>query len=158
MKHDFIELARKRHSVRYFQDKKVEHEKLSEIVGTARTAPSAGCIRAYAIDIAIDDDTKKLLVEAAFGQKFIAEAPVILGFSADVVKSSVRYGKRGKLYAIQDATIACTYAMLAAEQLGLSSCWVGAFDEKKVKKVLKLWTGLIPIALLPIGYKKVKLK
>ncbi|MFN7181896.1 MAG: nitroreductase family protein, partial [Planctomycetota bacterium] len=57
-----------------------------------------------------------------------------------------------KLYAIQDATIACAYAQLAITALGLGSVWVGAFDEKKVKQILNLPKELKPIAILPIGY------
>jgi nitroreductase len=56
------------------------------------------------------------------------------------------------LYCIQDATIACTYAMLAATALGLASVWVGAFDEQAVHKIICAEPGHRPIAMLPIGY------
>jgi nitroreductase len=69
------------------------------------------------------------------------------------VISGQRYGARGaKLYSIQDATIASTYAILATEALGLATTWVGAFDEEKVKSILKSDASHIPIAILPIGY------
>lgn len=75
-------------------------------------------------------------------------------FCADLIRSALKYGKRGaELYAIQDATIAASFAMLSATNLGLSSCWVGGFDENEVKKILNIKSKyLIPIAILAIGY------
>jgi len=64
-----------------------------------------------------------------------------------------RYGKRGELlYAIQDATIACTFAMLAATALGLATVWVGAFDAGEVRRVIQAPEGIDPVAILPLGY------
>jgi hypothetical protein len=63
----------------------------------------------------------------------------------------VRYGGRGTLYAVQDATIACTYLMLASHATNLRSCWVGAFREEEVRAILNLPTHVRPIAILCIG-------
>ena len=93
------------------------------------------------------------LVQAAGGQEFLAQAPLVLVFCAHPALSQVRYGVRGEtLYTIQDATIACTCAMLAATALGLSSVWVGAFDEDSVHAVIAAPDDQRPIAMLPIGY------
>ena len=62
-----------------------------------------------------------------------------------------RYGDRGILYAVQDATIACTYMMLATHSLRLSSCWVGAIDEDEVREVLSLPPHIRPVAILTVG-------
>ncbi|MEM5811448.1 MAG: nitroreductase family protein [Candidatus Aenigmatarchaeota archaeon] len=84
---------------------------------------------------------------AAYSQDFIKEAPVVLVFCANSFRSEIRYGERGRdLYCIQDATIACTFAMLAATSLGLGCCWISAFDEKMVKSIFKIKN------LKPIGY------
>jgi nitroreductase len=56
------------------------------------------------------------------------------------------------LYCIQDATIACTFAMLAATALGLSTVWVGAFNEDQVREIIHAPAGHRPVAMLPIGY------
>lgn len=110
-------------------------------------------MQAYEIFLVRDLQKKSQLVDAAFEQDFIAEAPVVLVFCSNPSRSSPRYGGRGeKLYSLQDATIATTFAMLAAENLGLASCWVGAFDDKEVLKVLGNPKGLVPVAILPIGY------
>lgn len=100
-----------------------------------------------------DQTKKQLLAQAAYGQNFIAEAPVVLVFCSHPSRSSSRYGDRGeKLYSLQDATIATTFAMLAATDLGLATCWIGAFNDKEVLKILGNPKGLVPVAILPIGY------
>jgi nitroreductase len=66
--------------------------------------------------------------------------------------AAAKYQERGaRLYAIQDATIACAFAMLAATALGLGTVWVGAFDDAAVQRVLGCH-ALLPVAILPIGY------
>ena len=55
------------------------------------------------------------------------------------------------MYSVQDATIACTYAQLAATDLGYGCVWVGAFDENSVREILDLDSSLQPVAILPVG-------
>ena len=96
---------------------------------------------------------KENLAEAAKGQDFIAQAPVVFVSCADFGRSAARYGTRGKnLYAVQDATIATQNMWLTATEIGLAACWVGAFDEKKVAQIFSLEKDIRPIAILPIGY------
>ncbi|MBI2128594.1 MAG: nitroreductase family protein, partial [Nitrosarchaeum sp.] len=73
-------------------------------------------------------------------------------FCADPIRCSTEYGTRGELFSIQDATIACVYSQIAAHDFGLSSVWIGSFDEEKVSDILKLKNNLKPIAILPIGF------
>jgi nitroreductase len=73
-------------------------------------------------------------------------------FCTNAARSADRYGKRAEhLYAVQDATIACTFAMLAATAQGLATVWVGAFDPDAVSKVVGAPPGIAPVAILPIG-------
>ena len=149
------ELFKKRRSVRGYKDVLVEEEKLKEILAAAESAPSAGGLKAREILMVKDKETREALAGAALGQDFVAEASVVLIFCAMPEHSARKYGQRGReLYAVQDATIAASFAWLEAINLGLSSCWVGAFDEEAVKQVLKLNESLRPIAILPIGYAK----
>mgnify|MGYP000611816527 CR=1 FL=1 len=149
---EFEKVIKDRHSIRAFQPKKVEDEKIKKILELTNLSPSAGNLQAYEIFLVRDEGKKKALADAALGQEFIAEAPIVLVFCANPSRSASRYGSRGRdLYSIQDATIACSFAMLAATSLGLGSCWVGAFDEEEVKRVLGI-KDLKPIAILPIGY------
>ena len=151
---DFFETVRHRHSIRkYRMDIPVEREKLNAILETACAAPSAGDLQAYHITVVADQQLRKGLGEAAGNQEFICEAPVCLVFSTDALRSAHKYGERGReLYAVQDTTIAATYAQLAVVAAGLGSTWVGAFDEAAVCRLLGLEPGLKPVAMLCIGY------
>lgn len=150
---DYFELIRRRRSIRAFTGKPVEDAKLQQILEAARLAPSAGNLQAYEIYVAQRPEVRSALAAAALGQDFIRQAPVALVFCTHPRLSSVRYGDRGsRLYALQDATIACTFAMLAATALGLGTVWVGAFRDEEVWKAIGSPRDQQPIAILPVGY------
>ena len=147
------EVLKKRRSVRCFLEKEVEKEKLEKILEAARSAPSAGNLEAREVYIISDKKKKGEIATAALNQSFIQKAPLVLIFFADLERSASKYGERGKeLYAIQDATIAASFAWLEAVAQGLASVWVGAFDDEEIKKNLGAEDNLKPIAILPIGY------
>jgi nitroreductase len=149
----FFSLIQSRRSIRLFKDSPVEMEKLQKILEACNLAPSAGNLQGYEIYVVTEPEQRQALVMAALGQAFLAQAPVDLVFCANPQRSAVKYGKRGReLYSVQDATIACTFAMLAAQQLGLSSVWVGAFQDEPVRQAARLPADLLPVALLPLGY------
>lgn len=150
---EFFEVLKKRHSIRVYQDKAVEEEKLTKLLEAANSAPSAGNKQAYEIFVVKDKIKKQMLAQAAHDQGFVAEAPIVLIFCSNPSLSSLKYGKRGEqLYSLQDATISASYAQLSATALGLATVWIGAFDDKEVLKVLGNSEGLTPVAILPIGY------
>jgi nitroreductase len=150
---DFFKIVEDRRSMRKYDGTPVEEEKLHKILDAANRAPSAGNLQAYKIYIIRKLELRKALVKAAFDQDFLAEAPVVLVFCAEPARSAVKYGERGaSLYAIQDATIACSYSQLAAKALGLDSVWVGAFDEAAVSEIAQIPAMLRPVVMLPIGY------
>jgi len=149
---DFFDVVKERHSIRTYKDRSIEPEKLQRILEAANRAPSAGNLQAYEIYEVYDAGRKTALVEAAYDQEFLAQAPVVLVFCAHAARSEGRYGERGTdLYCVQDATIACTFAMLAATALGLSTVWVGAFDEGEVRRVINAPQAHRPVAMLPVG-------
>lgn len=150
---EFAELIEERHSIRAFAEREVKQATLEEILLAARRAPSAGNLQAYKVAVAREPSLRRRLARAALDQEFVAQAPVVLVFLADPQASADKYGKRGQsLYAVQDATIACAYAQLAACSAGLGACWVGAFHEDEARKALGVGQNLRPVALLPIGY------
>jgi nitroreductase len=150
---DFFEMVRRRRTIRSYESRPIEKEKLQAILECACAAPSAGNLQAYEIVVIEDEARKRALAQAALEQQQIVQAPVVLAFFQNTSRSSNKYGRRGEgLYSIQDATIACTYAQLAAQALGLGSCWIGAFSTGAVGELLKAPPGLTPVALLPIGY------
>jgi nitroreductase len=150
---EFMDVVKSRRSIRHFADQPVEEEKLQKILEVINSAPSAGNLQAYEVYIVRRVEQRAALARAAYDQDFITQAPVALVFCTHSARSEVRYRKRGKrLYTLQDATIACTFAMLAITDLGLGSVWVGAFDDDAVRQVMQLPPGLAPVAILPIGY------
>ncbi|MGE5569661.1 MAG: nitroreductase family protein [Rhodospirillales bacterium] len=150
---DFFDALQSRRSIRNFSDRPVEQDKVQAILEAANSAPSAGNLQAYEIYLVTRIEDRSKLARAALEQWFVAEAPIALVFCANPQRSAQRYGKRGTdLYAVQDATIACTSAMLAATALGLATVWVGAFDDDSVRRAIKAPSGVTPVAILPIGY------
>ncbi len=150
---EFEDVLKKRQSIREFQDKEVPEEMINKILEMANLAPSAGNLQALKVVIVKDANMRNKLSEAALDQSSVAEALVDLVICAVPEESAVRYEDRGReLYSIQDATIFAAYLQLAATSLGLSSVWVGAFDEGEVRKVLQLEENIRPVAIIPLGY------
>ncbi|MFH1726711.1 MAG: nitroreductase family protein [Elusimicrobiota bacterium] len=144
--------GRRRRSIRAFQARPVEPEAVREILQAANSAPSAGNLQAYEVVCVSDPGRRRALAQASLGQHFVAYAPVALVFFANPRRCG-GYGRRGEeLYCVQDATIACAYAQLAAADLGLGSVWVGAFNDRDVSAAARAPARLRPVAILPIGY------
>ena len=150
---DFFDLIGRRRSVRAYDSRPVEEEKLHSILKAANNAPSAGNLQSFEVYLVRSKTGQRALAAASLNQLFIASAPLSLVFCAHPDRAARRYGERGRrLYAFQDATIACTCAMLAATALGLGSVWVGAFDEGEVTRILGLPPRQRPVSLLPVGH------
>jgi nitroreductase len=150
---DFFEAVKTRQSIRAFQDKPIEPEKLQQILDTINRAPSAGNLQGYEVYLVTSCAARQALAHSTSGQDFITQASLALVFCAHPARSAQKYGERGTtLYCVQDATIACAYAQLAATALGLASVWVGAFDEDTVRGAVGVGHDLRPVAFLPIGY------
>ncbi len=150
---EFKKVAEKRRSVRSYTEEKIPKEDIEEIIRIGHMAPSAGNRQARDFIIVEDGEEKEKLVENAYGQSFIGDAPWIIVICANKERSAERYGERGReLYSIQDATAAVENILLAAVDMGYSSCWIGAFDESKVADQLSIPQGVRPIALLPIAH------
>jgi nitroreductase len=148
---DLLPFLSGRSSIRDYTGEPVPPEDVEYLLKCASTAPSAGNLEAWDVVVITDEDIRAALAEAAFGQTHIEQAPVILAVCSNYVRSMSRYGERGILYALEDATIACTYMMLGAHARNLQSCWTGAFDDDAVREVLDLPQHLRPVALLAIG-------
>lgn len=156
---DFFAVVEHRHSCRAFEIRDVEPNKLDRILGAARLAPSAGDLQAFMVVAVRENGRRSEFAEAAYGQDFIAQAPVVLAFLADERRGEAKCQERGAaLFSVQDATIAAAYAQLAATAEGLASCWIGAFDERRVSTILGALPRQRPVALMPIGYPAAKLK
>ncbi len=148
---EFAQILETRRTVRAYRPDALDGTALGRVLEAARHAPSAGNLQAYHVSVARSHSSRQALARAAFDQRFVEEAPVSLVFFADPLRSAEQYGARGtRLYAIQDATIAATFAMLAVVNEGLACGWVGSFDDQKVRLACGERTG-VPVAILPIG-------
>ena len=153
MTHDaFRSLLEARRSIRQYAAEEVDDAAVERILAAVRLCPTAGNLQAYEVVVVRDPQRRAALAAAAGGQPWVEQAPVVLAFVARPAVSAARYDERGsELYAVQDATIATTYAMLAATALGWGSVWVGAFDTDAAARALDCAAGEIPVALLPVG-------
>ena len=148
---EFFTVLQQRRSVRSYKSQPPEEDKIRKIFEAANLAPSAGNLQAYHAYAFREKAKRQALARAAKGQTFIEEAPVCLVFCTDPSRSAEKYGDRGReLYSIQDATIAGTFAMLAAVDLGLSTVWIGEFDEERVRKIVG--DPGRPVVMFSLGY------
>jgi nitroreductase len=152
---DVFQAITGRRSVRTFKSDPIPEDVINRLLEAAQWAPSAGNMQARDFIVVKDSDVKLRLAEASWGQYFIAEAPVVIIVCANLERSAQRYGERGKsLYAILDAAAAVENLLLAAYALGLGTCWIGAFDDDRVKRTLSVPDHVKPIAIIPVGYPR----
>ncbi len=150
------EAIKNRRSVRSYLDKPVEDEKIAQILEAARWAPSAGNLQCVEYIVVKNPETKKALCKASYGQEYIKEAPVCVIVCCNMDKIS-HYGQRGvDVYSIQESGAAVENMMLEAYALGLGTCWVGAFNEGEVRKILNIPKHVRPVAIITLGYPNEK--
>ena len=151
----FFKTIEKRRSIRSYSDKTVEKSKIQKILKAAWMCPSAMGMQNFKIFVIENPQKKEKMVKATHDQEYV-NSSLLLVFCTDPKRIKFM-GNRGKtLLSVQDATIAASYAQLAATSLGLSSVWVGHFKEKAVAQILR--TKLRPVVILPIGYANEKPK
>ncbi len=146
---EFIELAKKRYSVRKYANKPIEREKLDLVLEAARVAPTAKNLqpqRIYVIQSAEGLAKVDALTPCRFG------APTVLLFTNNTdeewnnpLETSVRAG-------VEDVSIVATHAMLEAEDLGLGTCWVNYFPNTELEKAFGLPKNERSVLLMPVGY------
>jgi nitroreductase len=148
----FEHVLRGRRSVRRYEKKPVPRELIIDLITAAELAPSAGNLRARKYFVVIRPEMRKTLAVASYGQSPVETAPVLLVIAADVKRASSRYGDRGSLFSILDAAAATMCLLLAAHNLGLGTCWIGAFDDELVREALSLEDQLLPLAIISLGW------
>jgi len=148
---EFLDFLKSRSSVRVYTRDPLTKEEIEYILSCAGTSPSAGNLESWDVIVVTDKEVQAALAQAAFDQVHIEEAGAVFAVCANYVRSMSRYGERGILYGLEDATIACTYMMLAAHARTLHSCWTGAFDDDEVREILALPQHIRPVALLAVG-------
>lgn len=144
-----------RRSVRSFQNREIEQEKLEKVLNCARMAPSASNKQDWKFVVVQDKEKRDKLVEAAHGQTFLGEAPVVIaGVSTNpdyIMRCDVPSG-------VVDLSIALDHITLKAAEEGLGTCWIGSFDQDPTRKILDIPDYCQVISLMPLGYPSRPLK
>jgi nitroreductase len=150
---EFSEVITQRRSVRHFDNKQeVLDSEVRELLRAAVAAPSAGNIQPWRFSVVRTPEARERLA-SALRQRWATAAPVVIVVSADPRPCAARYGDRGEaLYAIQDTAAAVEHILLKAVDMGLASCWIGAFDDDAVREAIGEQKPIRPVAVLPIGY------
>lgn len=151
---NFFETVHRRRSIRRFGPAPIPEVALTQILEAANRAPSAGNAQAYRIFVVKQAELRQRLARAAGNQQCVTEAPAVLVFCADPARSAAMWGAKGEqLLCVQDTTVACAYAQLAATAVGLASVWLGAVIEPEaIRETLGLTEDLWPLIVLPLGY------
>lgn len=146
---DFLKLAEIRYSVRSYLDKPVENEKMEMVLEAARLAPSACNFQPIVLIVIQNEISRKKLI-SVYNRPWFLSAPVIIAACCD---HSVSWHRAdGKDFGDIDIAIALDHMTLAATELGLGTCWVGAFKQPEAKDLLKLPDNIDPVAFTPLGY------
>jgi nitroreductase len=138
-----------RSSIRAYKATDVEEDELKKVLEAGRLSPSASNRQDWKFIVVKSKETKKKLAKAAFGQSFIGEAPVVIVACGTDSKAVMGCGQPTHTV---DVSIACAFMILQAQELGLGTCWIGAFSEDEVKRILKIPEGVRVVAMTPLGY------
>lgn len=146
---DVLTALRERRSIRSYLDTPIEIEKLNKILETARISPSAKNKQEWKFIVVRDEEIKQRLLPAVNGRKFVVEAPVIIVACATEPSFVMPCGQLA--YTV-DLSIAMSYMILEAQELGLGSCWIGGFFENQIKEILGIPENVRVVAMTPLGY------
>lgn len=144
----FIQMTKDRYSVRKFDGRPVEPEKLTEILEAGRRAPTAVNYQPQRV-LVIDTDEGREKVSKCM--PYLFNAPVVLVICYDKTVSAKNHGGQGELGEV-DATIATTQMMYAAQELGLGTLWIGGYKLEDLRREFDIPDFLVPVALLDVGY------
>jgi nitroreductase len=132
-----------RRSIRKYRKEPIPDSVLEKILEAGRLAPSAANRQPWYFIVVKDEKIKEMLVDACRGQKFVGESGAVIAVLGD--QNISRWYR-------QDPFIAASFMTLEAYEEGLGVCWIGAFEEEKVKHVLKIPENLSVVILLTVGY------
>jgi len=148
-----IDVMLKRRSIRKFQDKQVPWDNVIALINCALNAPIAGNVINVKFITIRDKGNREAVAKACHEQMWMAQAPLHIAVIGEPQHQKRYYGSRGeKLYTIQNCANCAMSIIIAAESVGLGSCWVGSFDEDEIRSVLGLPENVNCHCIIPIGY------
>ena len=146
---DFSTLIRNRYSVRAYRKDPVEKGKLDQVLEAARLAPTASNRQPFRIIVAQtkgrEDEMRRM-----YDRDWFVEAPTVICVCA--MKSEAWVSRGGMNYVYVDVAIVMDHIILAASDIGLGTCWVGAFDKDVAREAFGLPDDLEPVVMTPLGY------
>ena len=146
---DFKDLARARYSCRTYRSDPVEEEKLAAVLEAARMAPTACNRQAFQLYV-LGTAERREEMRRLYNRDWLAQAPLVIGIAGEPGHDWVR--SDGHNYVDVDCAIVMDHLILQATDLGLGTCWIGAFDPAAARRLLDLPAGWEPIAFTPLGY------
>lgn len=147
---DFVDLVKKRYSVRGYKPDAVKKEILDVVLEAAMLAPTAANRQPFRLFV-IDTAKYKEKLQRLYSRDWFIQAPLVIGIAAVLDEAWTRR-QDGVNYAEVDATIAFDFLILQAADLGLGTCWIAAFDPDVARELLDLPKNWNPVAFTPLGY------
>jgi len=138
---ELLKVIYRRRSIRKYRREPVPENVLNAVLEAGRLAPSARNMQPWHFIVVRDREKKRKLIFSSWNN-FIDEAPVLI----------VGCGDPGSKWAVVDVAIALENMVIAAEALGLGTCWIGLFEEAEVKRVLGIPENLQVVAMVTLGY------
>lgn len=148
---DFYDVIRTRRSVRLFKKDPIPEKVLNRVLEAARVAPSGSNRQPWKFILVKDCTLKQKMVPLCRNQDFIADAPLIVVACGQRLPIN-RGGYMGEMSILIDVSIAFTQLILAARAEGLGTCWIGAFNNEELKKLLGVPSEFEVVAATPLGY------
>lgn len=147
----FIELAKRRVSVRGYVSAPVSDEELAEVLEAGRLAPTAKNLQPFCFIVVRQKENLAALAKG-YAAPWFTTAPVVIAVCVKSSKGWTRDLTDGKNFCEVDAAIAADHMTLAAADLGLGTCWVGAFNPPLIREALALPAGVEPVVLITLGH------
>lgn len=155
---ELLKAIKERRSVRNYSERPLDWDIVSDVLDAARYAPSSGNVQDWRFVVIKKHETIKEIANLC-NQDWIETAPVLIIVCSDIHKIKRLYGEQGeKTFYLQNTSAAIQNMLLRAYDLGLGSCWIGDFDEKKLTELVKIKAGIKPVSIISIGYTKGKIK
>lgn len=149
---EFFDTLKARRSIRQFTDRAVSADEIMKLVDAAISAPNACNMQSWHFYVVTDAAVKVKLAEEKVVAEWATTAPVIFVVCTAAEKICERFGKIGEeLFAIQDTAAAIENILLCAADMGLGGCFMGAFDQEKVRRIVGMRDEHKPVAMVPIG-------
>ena len=148
---EFYEVIKTRRSVRSYKPDAPSQDVIDRILEAVRIAPSGSNRQPWKFILVTDPGLKEELAAACGNQEFVGEAPIVVVACGHDINYN-RGGYMREMSFILDVSIAFTHLILAARAEGLGTCWIGSFDNRKVKELLGIPDDHDVVAISPLGY------